>query len=64
MYVKDGNPLDISAVNPALGPGTVSIFILFLRASTTNSYPGSLINGNPASDTNAIFKPVCNCLIK
>ena len=64
MYIKEGRPLAISAVKPALGPGIVSTFIFWLRASTTNSYPGSLISGNPASETKAIFKPEMSCSIK
>ena len=30
-------------------------------AATTNSYPGSLIKGNPASDTSATSRPNSNC---
>lgn len=40
VYVNEGKPLAISAVNPALGPGMVSTAMLCLCASTTSSYPG------------------------
>ena len=61
IYTYEGNPLAIKAVSPALGPGTVSTLILASLAATTNSYPGSLIKGNPASDTSATSRPNSNC---
>src|SRR5699024_12879706 len=50
----DGSPLVINAVIAAFGPGIVSTRNPASLTWFTSSYPGSLIQGQPASETKAI----------
>ena len=57
------NPLLTNPVIAAHGPGEQMTSILFSLACLTRYCPGSLIEGIPASETNAIEDPFLSFLI-
>ena len=57
-----GNPELIKEIAIAFGPGKACISILLFIAEFINLYPGSLRQGEPASDTSTTLKPALSNL--
>ena len=54
----------LNAAIAAFGPGTTEIGISFCCANVTSSEPGSFMQGVPASETRATFKPCSSLFMK